>query len=160
MPDPVPELFLNHSVRKLEQMTAAIRLCLGKLSEEQIWRHAGANENAVGNLVLHLCGNVSQWIGHSVGGEPDTRNRPAEFSPGNHSRQALEEKLDSTVSHAVGILRALPPERLAARVPTQSGESSVLEAIYQVVGHFQQHTGQIIFATKQMTGEDLQIYRL
>lgn len=159
MPDPVSELFLSHSVRKLEQMTSAIRLCLGKLSDEEVWRRAGANENAVGNLVVHLCGNVSQWIGHSVGGEPDTRNRPAEFSSGNHPRQALEEKLDSAVSHATGILRALPPERLAAQVVTQSGECSVLEAIYQVVGHFQQHTGQIIFATKQMTGEDLGIYR-
>jgi uncharacterized damage-inducible protein DinB len=154
-----PELFLSHSTRKLEQMTAAIVLCLGKLNEEQIWRRDQANENTIGNLVLHLCGNVQQWIGYSIGGDPDTRNRPAEFAATHLERAALEEKLRTTIDHALDILRRFPPERLAYSVQTQMGPSTALEAIYQVVGHFQQHTGQIIFATKQMSGEDLAISR-
>ena len=66
----IPELFLNYSVRKLEQMTAAITLCLGKLTDEQIWRRDQANENTIGNLVLHLCGNLGQWIGTGIAGFP------------------------------------------------------------------------------------------
>ncbi len=154
-----PELFLNHSTRKLEQMTAAIKLCLGKLNDEQIWRRDQANENTIGNLVLHLCGNVQQWIGYSIGGDPDTRDRPAEFSATHLDRAGLELKLHSTIEHALDILRRFPPENLAGTVQTQMGPSTALEAIYQVVGHFQQHTGQIIFATKQMSGEDLAISR-
>lgn len=155
----VPELFLNYSVRKLEQMTAAITLCLGKLNDDQIWQRDHANENTIGNLVLHLCGNVQQWIGYSIGGDPDTRDRPAEFSATDLPRPELEAKLQSVIDHALTILRQFPPGELAKVVQTQNGQSTALEAIYQVVGHFQQHAGQIIFATKQLTGEDLRIYR-
>ena len=156
---PIPELFLNYSIRKLEQMTAAITLCLGKLTDEQIWRRDHANENTIGNLVLHLCGNVQQWIGFSIGGDPDTRDRPAEFSATTLPSAELEEKLRLTIDHALEILGQFPAEELAREVTTQNGKSTALEAIYQVVGHFQQHAGQIIFATKQLTGEDLKIYR-
>ena len=138
-------------------MTDAISLCLGKLSEEQIWQRNGANENAIGNLVLHLCGNVQQWIGYSIGGDPDTRNRPAEFSATHMTRPELQEKLGGTIDHALDILRQFPPDRLADAVMTQRGASTALDAIYQVVGHFQQHSGQIMFATKQMSGEDLKL---
>jgi uncharacterized damage-inducible protein DinB len=155
----VPELFLNYSIRKLEQMTAAIELCLGKLSDEQIWRRDHANENTIGNLMLHLCGNVQQWIGYSVGGDADTRDRPAEFSATNLDRATLQAKLKGTIDHALEILKRVPQDDLAKVIQTQNGQSTVLEAIYQVVGHFQQHAGQIIFATKQMTQQDLQIYR-
>jgi hypothetical protein len=153
------ELFLSYSIRKLEHMTAAISLCLGKLTDEQIWRRDHANENAIGNLVLHLCGNVQQWIGWSLGGDPDTRNRPEEFAATDLPKRELEAKLLSAIEHALTILCAYPPANLANPVQTQNGEFSALEAIYQVVGHFQQHAGQIIYATKQMSHEDLKIYR-
>jgi hypothetical protein len=155
----VAEIFLNYSIHKLEQTTASISLCLGKLTEEQIWRRDHANENTIGNLVLHLCGNVNQWIGYSIGGDPDTRDRPAEFSANYLARPDLEQKFDATIAHAIAILRQFPVQELDKVILTQNGQATVLEAIYQVVGHFQQHAGQIIFATKQMTGEDLRIYR-
>jgi uncharacterized damage-inducible protein DinB len=155
----IPELFLNCSIRKLEQMTGAITLCLGKLTDEQIWRRDQANENTIGNLILHLCGNVQQWIGYSIGGDADTRDRPAEFSATHAPSAELEDKLRATIDHALEILGQFPAEELAKEVVTQNGKSTALEAIYQVVGHFQQHAGQIIFATKQLTGQDLKIYR-
>ncbi len=155
----ISELFLNYSIRKLEQMTAAISLCLGKLSDEQIWQRDHANENAIGNLVLHLCGNVQQWIGYSIGGDPDTRDRPTEFSATHQAQPVLEQRLNATMGHALSILREFPPAKLGDTVHTQNGTLTALEAIYQVVGHFQQHAGQIIFATKQLTHEDLKIYR-
>ena len=34
----------------------------------------------------------------------------------------------------------------------------MLEAVYRVIEHFSQHTGQIIFATKALTGEDIGFY--
>lgn len=140
-------------------MAAIIETCLARLSQDQIWAHSGAHENAVGNLVLHLCGNVSQWIGHTIAGEPDIRNRPAEFAKSGIERDALLTLLKHTISRATQILRTLPEQRLSATVVAQDGERSVLDVIYQVVGHFQQHTGQIIFATKQLTGQDLAIYK-
>jgi len=151
------ELFLSHSINKLTQMTGYIEACLGKLDSDQVWQ---GPQNSVGNLVLHLCGNVRQWIGATIGGHPDVRQRDWEFA--SDSRMSTEELLsllNGTVGDAVAILEHLPPERLTEHVTTQDGERFVLEVIYQVVGHFQQHAGQIIFATKLATGQDLKFYK-
>lgn len=152
-------LFVTHSVNKLTQMRDHIALCLSKLSEEQIWHRSSDNENAIGNLVLHLCGNMQQWIGAGFGGEQDVRVRDAEFSArGNTDKGALLQHLQQTVSHNLAIIESVTPERLVVRITPQDRTVSILEAIYQVVGHFQQHTGQIIFATKLLTSEDLRLY--
>ena len=54
--------------------------CLGQLTDEQVWWRPGPDRNAIGNLVLHLAGNLNQLIGSGVGGRPDDRDRPAEFA--------------------------------------------------------------------------------
>jgi hypothetical protein len=72
--------FLDTSCRKLGQMTEYLTTCVKKLTDEQIWQRHGAYDNAVGNLMLHLCGNARQWIMHGVGGAPDVRVRDKEFS--------------------------------------------------------------------------------
>ena len=151
------ELFLRHSTNKLTQMTGYIETCVSKLDPDRIWQ---GPQNSIGNLVLHLCGNVRQWIGSTLGGEPDIREREKEFAA--DSRIATKDLLlllRGTVEDAVAILRNFSPDRLTERVATQDGERSALEVIYQVVGHFQQHAGQIIFATKLLTGEDLKFYK-
>src|SRR5579864_8726353 len=78
--DPSGALFLQFSSRKLQALASRVDTCLARLNQEQIWARNGDRENAVGNLVLHLCGNVGQWIISSIGGAPDHRQREAEFS--------------------------------------------------------------------------------
>jgi uncharacterized damage-inducible protein DinB len=154
-------IFLKCSSETLQQMTQHIRACFGRLDEDAIWRRHSMAENALGNLVLHLCGNVRQWIGSYVGGLDDIRKRPEEFSvDARFGSGELLKRLDETVALATGILEKLDPQRLTEVIRVQDGKpASVLEAIYHVVGHFQQHTGQIIFATKLITSEDLGFYK-
>ena len=146
-------------MRRLELSLSHIEACLGKLTEEQVWARGSENENAIGNLVLHLSGNVRQWIVAGVGGAPDTRERDGEFSArGGSSIPELKERLRGIVAEAAAVIGAVAPERLAERVTIQRYELSVLEAVYHVVEHFSLHTGQIIFATKLLTGSDLGFY--
>jgi uncharacterized damage-inducible protein DinB len=156
--DAIARDFLDVSSRRLDQMTECLDICLRKLSDDQVWQRQGAHENAVGNLVLHLCGNARQWVIHGVGGAADIRVRDAEFSAdGGKSGAELIALFRSAMAEAKSVIFAVSIERLAERITPQGRHVSVLEAIYQVVGHVQQHVGQIILLTKQMTATDLDL---
>ncbi len=153
------EIFVDFSCNKLEQLTERICDCLDRLDNDKLWLRSSENENAVGNLVLHLCGNVRQWIGFGVGGKPDIRERDLEFSPrGGIGSGELKDRLRIVTSEAIAILRGLTPARLEQITRVQDYEMPILVAVYHVVEHFSMHTGQIIFCTKQFTGKDLGFY--
>ena len=154
----VTGLFLEFSDRKLVEQTKKLMTCVEKLSEEQVWARGGAHENSAGNLMLHLCGNMRQWIMHGVGGKPDVRTRDAEFSADREMTKAeLMALFTTTVEEARGVIASLPHARLSETIHPQGRETSVLGAIYQVVGHVQEHVGQVILLTKQMVGTDLDL---
>ncbi|WP_353069020.1 DUF1572 family protein [Tunturibacter empetritectus] len=156
--DAVAADFLDVSCRRLDMMCECFEVCLRKLTYDQVWQRQGDHENAVGNLVLHLCGNAQQWVMHGVGGAADVRVRDAEFSAeGGMSPEELIALFQSTFAEAKGVIAAVPAGRLPERITPQGRDVSVMEAIYQVVGHVQQHVGQIILLTKQMTARDLDL---
>ena len=149
-------VFLDYSIRKLEQYLSRIVDCCAKLTEKQIWARSGDHENSVGNLLLHLNGNVRQRIISAVGSAPDHRMRDEEFAArGDIEKAELVERLRGTVTEAVAVLRALDPDRLAETCVMAQKPVPIIEAVYHVVEHFSMHTGQIMFATKLLTGQDL-----
>ena len=152
--------FIEFSAGKMQQLCGRIEDCLGRLTYDQVWMRNSGNENAVGNLVLHLCGNVTQWIGSGVGGLPDHRHRDEEFAARNGLNPAeLAKKLHAVIEDAISIIREQTAERLAEIILPQGYNVSVLEAIYHVVEHFSQHAGQIMFATKLILDQDLGYYK-
>jgi uncharacterized damage-inducible protein DinB len=156
----VESTFLEYSADTMIQYADRIDVCLSKLSHEQLWLRGGENENAVGNLVLHLAGNVRQWIIASLGNQPFQRDRDSEFSArGGPAAAELSVKLRETVVEANRIISGLTARQLTAMHKVQVYEVSGMEAVYHVVEHFSHHAGQIIFATKLFTGDDLGFYR-
>lgn len=138
-----------------------ISRCLSLLSEKQIWWRPHPTSNSVGNLVLHLAGNVRQWIISSLGGAPDTRERDKEFAErGPISRRRLNAHLRTAVSEACRVLNRLTPDDLARTQVIQGFTVTGFTAAFHVVEHFAYHTGQIIFATKLMLRKDLGLTRL
>src|SRR5258707_10394755 len=120
MDNEIAALFLDYSCKKLDGMTENLRVCLGKLNDAQVWERHGAHENAVGNLVLHLCGNARQWVMHGVGGAADVRVRDAEFSAeGGMSGAELIALFESTLAEAKGVIAAVPAGRLGEEVNPQ-----------------------------------------
>jgi len=144
----------RHSLR--EQHLPRIIGCLRTLSEAQIWWRPHPTSNSVGNLVLHLAGNVRQWIVCGLGGEQDRREREKEFSePGPLSRRFLIGHVESAVAAADRVLRSLSPADLARAYRIQGFRVTGLSAIAHVTEHFAHHAGQIIYATKLRRGVDL-----
>jgi uncharacterized damage-inducible protein DinB len=155
----VESLFLNASVAKLRQFTDRITVCLGKLTTDQVWARGHENENAVGNLVLHLAGNVRQWAISGLGGKPDERVRDLEFSTaGGMAPADLASLIRATIDEATAVISGLTADQLTHVYEIQKRTVTGVDALMNVVQHFAEHTGQIIFATKSMTGEDLALY--
>ena len=151
--------FLTSAADKLAENVDRIGACLRELPPHALWARDSENENAVGNLLLHLEGNVRQWLLSGIGARSDERDRPGEFSARTGADGAvLLAKLRGTVGEAVALLRSLPHRRLADKVSIQGYDTTVLSAIFHVVEHFSGHTYQIILITKRFTGTDLGFY--
>jgi uncharacterized damage-inducible protein DinB len=135
--------------------------CLKRLSEEDTWWRPHSTSNSVGNLTLHLSGNVRQWIIAGLGGEADRRERDKEFAErGPLPRRALVIRLRRAVVEAARVLEGLGTYELIRFYSIQGFEVTGLEAVAHVVEHFAYHTGQIIFITKLRLGEELGFTRL
>ncbi len=149
----------RHSLRQ-HHLPRIVR-CLEMLSEDQIWWRPNSPSNSIGNLVLHLCGNVRQWIISGVGGAPDLRERDKEFSErGPLPRRALATKLRRTVNEACRVITRMPRQELARPRSIQKFRVTGFGAVGHVTEHFAYHSGQILYATKLLQARDLRFTRL
>jgi len=157
----IAALFLEFSRKKLlGQYWPRLRGCVEPLTDEQVgWRPNDAS-NSIGNLILHLNGNVGQWLVASFNRAEVRRNRPMEFSERELiSASALLERLSATMREASEVLARLTPADLVARYEIQGYQVSGLDAVYQVVEHFGLHYGQILYIVKTLSSKDLGLYR-
>lgn len=151
--------FCDYSQTRLNDNFQQIEKCLSLLSAEQIWTRPNDVSNAIGNLVVHLNGNVRQWIVASIGGVSFDRDRPAEFAQREPlATESILAELRQAVEQANEVVAGLGEERLLERITVQGYEVSVLAAVFHVVEHFSLHTGQIVYQTKILTGLDLSLY--
>jgi uncharacterized damage-inducible protein DinB len=138
-----------------------IARCLAMLAEKEIWWRAHPTSNSVGNLMLHLEGNVRQWIISGLGGVPDRRERDKEFAArGPIPRRVLLARLRHTVSEACRVLEKLSSRALARSYVIQGFHLTGLNALSHVTEHFAYHTAQIILVTKLKRRRDLGFTRL
>ena len=153
--------FLAESRRYLtEEYLPKIRHALEPLSEDDIWWRPNEASNSLGNLLLHLAGNVRQWIVAGVGGQPDDRDRAAEFAArGSMPKAEALATLTDAVEAAARTLEAFPPARLGDSFAIQGRDTTAFDAIYHVIEHFSMHMGQILWIAKARVGKDLGFYR-
>ena len=134
--------------------------CMEGLSEEDLWWRPNEVSNSIGNLVLHLCGNVRQWIVSSIGGVEFKRDRDGEFAArGPIPRAELIEALKQAVAEVDAVLARLDSRRLLDRLMIQKYDVSTMQAVYHVVEHFGYHLGQILYIYKMRTGADPRFYK-
>lgn len=142
--------------RLLSHYWPRVQRCVTELSDEQLWWREHEPNNSVGNLVLHLVGNVNQFVLATFGGAPDTRDKEREFSERTSvSGKALLQKLETALRDSDKILSQFNPDRFLETAVLQGRERTYLEVLAVVLEHFALHTGQIIYIAKLMTGKDL-----
>ena len=160
--NPIADKFLEYAAKRLQQLEGQIQSCIAQLSEEQMWRRGGDHENSVANLLLHLEGNLRQWILHGIAGQPDVRERDAEFTLApSTTADVAWARFSATVDAASDVIAGLETARLLEVIDPQPNGTwrnpTILEAIFKVVGHVDMHAGQIIVLTKQMVAHDLDL---
>ena len=160
MPD-ITELFLAQSRHLLgADYLPKIERCLETLSDDDVWWRPHETSNSIGNLLLHLRGNVGQWIVGGVGRREFERQRQREFDERSPlAARELLAQLQVTLAEADDVLRGLDAATLVELRHIQHYDVTVLEAIYHVVEHFGMHTGQIIVIAKMRTGADLKLWQ-
>lgn len=142
----------------LAQNLAQIRRCVGLLGPQRAWQRANEHCNSVANLVIHLNGNVTQWICAGLGGETARRDRPAEFAARSGDCAAALDDLRKTVARASQVIAGLTADRLAQEYEIQGYRVRGIAAAYHVGEHFSFHTGQIVHITKAVCDVDLSLY--
>lgn len=144
--------------RLFDESFARIRQCLNTLSEEQIWYQPNPVSNSIGNLVLHICGNTTQWIVSGLGSRPDSRNRSSEFESQSHTKGFLVNKLQTLEQEVCMVLDALSTEHLLQTYAVQAFKETGLSMLIHVVEHTSYHTGQITYLTKWLTEKETNYY--
>jgi uncharacterized damage-inducible protein DinB len=149
--------FLTQAVHLLREVhLPRIESCLALLKGSEVWWRPNAASNSVGNLVLHLNGNLGQWIVAALGGAPDRRVRDQEFAErGPIPTRQLQARLHEMVLQACRVIEGLSQRDLRRPLTIQGFRVNGLEAIFHAVEHFSHHTGQIVLLTKQQKGRDL-----
>jgi hypothetical protein len=146
------------AANELDSALERIKHCMAQLTDGQVWHRSQPELNSVGNLILHLCGNLRQWIVTGLSGTPDLRNRPAEFAErGPLSRDDLLLRLETVVGEAKLVLAGVAARQLAETHRIQGFEVTGAAAIFDSVSHFRGHTQEIVHMTRLQLGDSYQL---
>jgi uncharacterized damage-inducible protein DinB len=146
-------------VRLYDESLPRVLKCLDQLSDEQIWWRPNESSNSIGNLVLHLNGNVNQWIYSGLGGFPDTRHRQTEFDERSViDRRMLAELLTETMERIQPVILNISIDQLLSKRAVQTFEETGISILIHVTEHFSYHTGQIAYITKMLMDKSLGFY--
>lgn len=147
------------SIRRLQESQERLVKCLHLLGEDLVWRRPNAHVVSVGNLVLHLCGNVGQWVNSTLGKTTDNRVRDSEFAEqGPLPITELERRLGQTMGTAILTINGLTHNDLTASWSVQGFAENGTAILMHVVEHFSYHTGQVTLHTKLMLDIDTGYY--
>lgn len=159
MEERIREEFVQNALYRLDESTRMNRISLEHISEEELWKRPNASLNSIGNLILHLCGNITQYVISSLGQTEDNRNRDAEFNAeSGYTKKELLDRLIETVEKAKRVINDASIEQLVRKRDVQGFYFSGIGVVLHAVEHYSYHTGQIAFWTKQLKDTDLGFY--
>ncbi len=145
----------------MKEYLPKLRAAVAGLSDEDIWWRTHETNNSIGNLMLHLAGNATQWIISSLGEQSYSRDRDREFAEREEIPVSeLLERLESALKGADAVLATFPVDRLSQTYSVQTYEVTAMDAMLHVVEHFSYHLGQIVYIAKLRSGKDLKFYNL
>ena len=154
----VAEIQKEVELRLLQESIPRIIQCLNTVEAHHIWHKPNEHSNSIGNLILHLCGNVRQYLISSIGGQADNRNRDLEFTASGLSRDQLIQTLHALAKEIKDSIPNITEEALIKTRSVQGFSMTGISVVIHVIEHFSYHTGQIAYMTKLLKDLDLKFY--
>lgn len=122
--------------------------------ETLLWQTLQGVENSAGNLMLHLEGNLREYVGRQLGGIPYTRVRPREFSDRDVPRDELIHRIDDIALRIPAVIEGLSNDALDAVYPENvlGVSMSTGQFLMHLYGHLNYHLGQIDYLRRILSG--------
>ncbi|MDC8004377.1 DinB family protein [Aureisphaera galaxeae] len=159
MKDLIVKEFKENAIYRMQESSRMIGIAIDKIGEPAVWKRPNGISNSIGNLILHLCGNIRQYAISSLGNLPDVRVRDEEFeAQEGFAKAELMDQLEQTVTEAINTINQVSEEELVRIRDVQGFQLSGIGIIMHVVEHYSYHTGQIAFWVKQLEAQDLGFY--
>jgi uncharacterized protein DUF1572 len=150
---PIHLMLEELSDRLLRMYPEEIRECLAALDDDQIWWRPNEASNSVGNMVLHLTGNLNHYLGRGVASSGYKRTRAAEFAEkGPVPREELLRRFEEALGWARRAFERITPESLMDTAELGEESMEIARLVISVTTHFNGHVGQIIYVTKMVKG--------
>ncbi len=154
------EELVKNALYRMDESTRMIQKSLNEIEEDELWLKPNESLNSIGNLILHLCGNIRQYIISSLGETKDVRDRDAEFAIHNQATKSeMFAMLEETVDTAKRVIFDSSSTQLLQVRSVQGFSFSGVGVIIHAVEHYSYHTGQIAFWVKQLKNKDLGFYK-
>jgi hypothetical protein len=148
------QAYLAAAIQTLQSGLQRIQHCVGQLEDAQVWWRPHETMNSIANLLLHLCGNLTQWIIAGVTQQEDQRNRPQEFAERRYvAKGDLLARLKVTVLEAEKVLAEVAVDQLLEPRRIQGFEGTVLSTTFDSLTHFSGHVQEIIYITRLQLGD-------
>lgn len=151
--------FKENTCYRLDESTRMIQIAFEKINEQQVWQRPNNSSNSLGNQILHLCGNMTQYVISSLGEQEDRRDRDAEFNARDgYTKEILTDKLQTTVNQVKEVIQNATEEQLLKKRHVQGFHFSGMGCVIHAVEHYSYHTGQIAFWVKELINQPLGFY--
>jgi uncharacterized damage-inducible protein DinB len=137
-----------------EEVRDNIHELVAPLSTQQIWAKPYPYGNSIGHLLLHLTGNLNNYIGAGIARTGYVRNRPLEFSDtSQRPKEAVLADFDAAIAMVAATIRKQSAEEWTAGYwdPTEPRTKNRFAAFMRMAAHAYHHTGQIIYLSKELT---------
>jgi uncharacterized damage-inducible protein DinB len=145
--------------RILEENIPRMQQCLRTLSQEDIWYRPNENSNSIGNLVLHLDGNLRQWVIATFNHLPDTRQRQQEFDQRTPLPVTQLETITAKLAEDLAAtLARIIPDDLSKTYTVQGFQENGVGILLHAVEHFSYHVGQMTYFVKARKDMDMGYY--
>ena len=151
------EGFVGEACNTLRGAVTRVKHAVHQLSDDDLWWRPHPDMNAAGNIMLHLCGNLSQWVLAGVGGEPFDRDRDGEFAVRDGiARDDMLARFDDVTTRSEQIIASLAADDLTRKTRIQGFDTTVIAAVMHAVSHLEGHAQELIYIARLRRGSDYQ----